>query len=85
MVDDLKAKGVDGIKTILESGPAAHPIPRFDVTLLDAVSSESHKDSLPIVCHIGDLRDVADALDAKVDGIEHSPRQLLTSGAASTA
>ncbi len=78
MVDDLKAKGVDGIKTILESGPAAHPIPRFDVTLLDAVSSESHKDSLPIVCHIGDLRDVADALDAKVDGIEHSPRQLLT-------
>jgi imidazolonepropionase-like amidohydrolase len=78
MVDDLKAQGVDGIKAILEPGPPAHPIPRFDVTLLRAVAAESQADQLPIVCHIGDLRDVEDALDAKVDGIEHSPRQLLT-------
>jgi imidazolonepropionase-like amidohydrolase/ABC-type multidrug transport system permease subunit len=77
-VDDLKALGVDGIKTILESGPPAHTIPRFDATLFRAVADQSHADGLPIVCHIGDLRDVEDALDAKVDGIEHSPRQLLT-------
>ncbi len=78
MVDDLKAQGVDGIKTILESGTPAHAIPRFDITLLRAVADQSRADGLPIVCHIGDLRDVEDALDAKVDGIEHSPRQLLT-------
>jgi imidazolonepropionase-like amidohydrolase/ABC-type multidrug transport system permease subunit len=78
MVDDLKALGVDGIKTILEPGGPAHPIPRLDITLLRAVAEQSRADGLPIVCHIGDLRDVEDALDAKVDGIEHSPRQLLT-------
>jgi len=77
-VDDLKALGVDGIKTILEPGPPGHPIPRLDTTLLRAISEEAHKDSLPIVCHIGDLHDVDDALDAKVDGIEHAPRGLLT-------
>jgi imidazolonepropionase-like amidohydrolase len=78
MVDDLKALGVDGIKTILEPGPPGHPIPRLDLTLFRAVADQSRADALPIVCHIGDLRDVEDALDAKVDGIEHSPRQLLT-------
>jgi imidazolonepropionase-like amidohydrolase len=78
MVDDLKALGVDGIKVILEPGTPSKPIPRFDTTLLRAVADQAHADGLPIVCHIGDLRDVEDALDAKVDGIEHSPRQLLT-------
>jgi imidazolonepropionase-like amidohydrolase/ABC-type multidrug transport system permease subunit len=78
MVDDLKKLDVDGIKVILEPGAPGHPIPRFDSTLLRAVSEEAHKDSLPIVCHVGDLRDVEDALDAKVDGIEHSPRAPLT-------
>jgi len=78
MVDDLNKLGVDGIKVILEPGAPGHPIPRFDSTLLRAVSEEAHKDSLPVVCHVGDLRDVEDALDAKVDGIEHSPRAPLT-------
>jgi imidazolonepropionase-like amidohydrolase/ABC-type multidrug transport system permease subunit len=77
-VDELKRLGVDGIKTILEPGPASKPIPRFDITLLRAVSDQAHADGLPIVCHVGDLRDVEDALDAKVDGIEHSPRAALT-------
>lgn len=77
-VDELKAQGVDGIKTILEPGPPGHPIPRLDSTLLRAISAEAHADNLPIVCHVGDLHDVDDALDAKVDGIEHSPRGILT-------
>lgn len=77
-VDDLKKAGVDGIKAILEPGPPSKPIPRFDSTLLRAVSAEAHADGLPIVVHVGDLRDVEDALDAKVDGIEHSPRAPLT-------
>jgi imidazolonepropionase-like amidohydrolase/ABC-type polysaccharide/polyol phosphate export permease len=70
-VDQLKKLGVDGIKAILEGGPAAHPIPRLDPALLRAISAEAHADRLPIVCHTGDSRDVADALDAGVDGIEH--------------
>ncbi len=78
MVDDLKKLGVDGIKAILEPGAPGHPIPRLDATLLDAISAEAHQDSLPIVVHVGDLRDVEDALDARVDGIEHSPRAPLT-------
>ena len=78
MVDDLKAQSVDGIKVILESGTPRTPIPRFDTTIFRAVADQSRADALPIVTHIGDLQDVEDALDAKVDGIEHSPRQLLT-------
>lgn len=77
-VDDLKKLGVDGIKAILEPGPPSKPIPRLDPKLLDAISREAHADGLPIVVHVGDLRDVEDALDAKVNGIEHSPRALLT-------
>ena len=61
MVDDLKSQEVDGIKTILESGTPAHPFPRFDHTLLRAVAEQSQADGFPIVCHIGDLRDVEDA------------------------
>jgi imidazolonepropionase-like amidohydrolase/ABC-type multidrug transport system permease subunit len=70
-VDELKKLGVDGIKAILEGGPAAHPIPRLDPALLRAISAAAHAEGLPIVCHTGDSRDVADALDAGVDGIEH--------------
>lgn len=77
-VDELKTLGVDGIKAILEPGVPGHPIPRLDATLLRAISAQARADHLPIVCHVGDLRDIADALDANVDGIEHSPRALLT-------
>ena len=70
-VDDLKKLRVDGIKAILEAGTSAHPMPRLDPALLRAVSAEAHADHLPIVCHTGDSCDVADALEASVDGIEH--------------
>ncbi len=77
-VDELKKLRVDGIKAILEAGPASHPIPRLDPALLGAISAEAHADHLPIVCHTGDAHDVADALNAGVDGIEHgSMRDLI--------
>lgn len=70
-VDELKKLGVDGIKGILEGGPDGHHIPRLDPALLRAISAEARADHLPIVCHTGDSRDVDDALNAGVDGIEH--------------
>jgi imidazolonepropionase-like amidohydrolase/ABC-type multidrug transport system permease subunit len=77
-VDELKKRGVDGIKTILEPGAPSHAIPRLDVTLFGAIVERAHADGLPVVCHVGDRRDVADALDAGVNGIEHDPRDGMT-------
>jgi len=71
MVDDLKKNGVDGIKAILETGYAGQLFNRLDTSIFDAVAAEAHADGLPIVVHTGDVRDVTDAVDAKVDGIEH--------------
>jgi imidazolonepropionase-like amidohydrolase len=70
-VDALKQRGVDGIKAILESGANGMLFHRLDVNVLRAIASEAHAQKLPIVIHTGDSRDVADALDAKADGLEH--------------
>lgn len=70
-VDALKQRGVDGIKAILESGANGMLFTRLDVNVLRAIASEAHAQKLPIVVHTGDSRDVADALDAKADGLEH--------------
>jgi imidazolonepropionase-like amidohydrolase/ABC-type multidrug transport system permease subunit len=70
-VDDLKQLGVDGIKAILEGGTPGRPIPRLDLALLRAIAEQARADNLPIVSHTGNAQDVADALDAGVNGIEH--------------
>jgi imidazolonepropionase-like amidohydrolase/ABC-type multidrug transport system permease subunit len=71
MVDDLKNQGVDGIKAILESGSGGVVFNRLDVNLLNAIADESRAQNLPITVHTGDSRDVADALKAGANGIEH--------------
>jgi imidazolonepropionase-like amidohydrolase len=77
-VHALKKDGVDGIKAILEGGWPGHVIPRLDPALLKAIVEAAHADSLPVVSHTGTAKDVADALEAGVDGIEHgSERQDL--------
>jgi imidazolonepropionase-like amidohydrolase len=70
-VDALKQIGVDGIKAILEAGQSGFTFKRMDVAILGAVAAESRAKGLPIVVHTGDARDVADALSAGVNGIEH--------------
>ena len=77
MVDGLKKQGVDGIKAVLESGSGAMVFPRLDVNILKAIAAESHADSLPITVHTGQSRDVADALSAGTNGIEHGSRTDL--------
>ena len=77
-VDALQQRGVDGIKAILEAGQGDRHFNRLDVTLLQAIAEEARARKLPIVVHTGDARDVADALNAGVNGIEHgSSRELI--------
>ncbi len=71
MVDELKKRGVDGIKAVLEAGFPGHPMNRLNTSILKAVVDEAHADKLKVICHTGNSKDVADALDAGVDGIEH--------------
>jgi imidazolonepropionase-like amidohydrolase/ABC-type multidrug transport system permease subunit len=70
-VDALKQRGVDGIKAILEAGQAGALFNRLDVSILQAIAQEAHAQKLPISIHTGDSRDVADALAAGANSIEH--------------
>jgi imidazolonepropionase-like amidohydrolase/ABC-type multidrug transport system permease subunit len=70
-VDDLKKQGVDCIKAILEAGAGSRVFNRLDTGFFDAVSQQAHTDSLPLAVHTGDARDVADAVQAEANSIEH--------------
>ena len=71
-VDELKTRGVDGIKAILESGFGQGMLyNRMDVALFRAVAAEARARNLPLAVHTGDSRDVADAVDAGASSIEH--------------
>jgi len=77
-VDELKARGVDGIKAILEAGSAGMLFNRMDPVILNAIAVEARANNLPITVHTGESRDVADALTAGVNGIEHgSARETI--------
>jgi imidazolonepropionase-like amidohydrolase len=43
----------------------------MDPALIKAIADEAHAMHLPVVCHTGNARDVEDAVNAGVDGIEH--------------
>jgi imidazolonepropionase-like amidohydrolase/ABC-type multidrug transport system permease subunit len=70
-VDELKSRGVDGIKAILEAGTPGMLFNRMDPAILNAIAAAARTDKLPITVHTGESRDVADALAAGVNGIEH--------------
>jgi imidazolonepropionase-like amidohydrolase/ABC-type multidrug transport system permease subunit len=71
-VRELKAKGVDGIKAILEAGWGDGMLyDRLDLLLVRAVSEESHVQHLPLATHTGDARDVADAVEIGSASVEH--------------
>ena len=77
-VDGLKTKGVDCIKAILEAGAGGRLFNRMDTALFDAVAEQAHKDNLPLAVHTGDAHDVAAALQAQANSIEHgSFRQAI--------
>ncbi len=70
-VDGLKSDGVDCIKAVLEAGAGGRVFNRLDTGLFDAVAQAAHADRLPLAVHTGDARDVADAVQAQADSIEH--------------
>jgi imidazolonepropionase-like amidohydrolase/ABC-type multidrug transport system permease subunit len=70
-VDELKTRGVDCIKAILEAGGGGQVYNRLDTTLFDAIAQQAHEDSLPFSVHTGDVRDVTDAVHARANSIEH--------------
>ena len=77
-VDALKAVRIDGIKAILETGAGSTRFKSLDPRILDAIADAARADDLPIMVHTGDARDVEDALNARVNGIEHgSMRQRI--------
>ena len=70
-VDELQKKGADCIKAILDAGAGSRVFNRLDTGLFDAVAQQAHADSLPLAVHTGDARDVADAVQAEANSIEH--------------
>jgi imidazolonepropionase-like amidohydrolase/ABC-type multidrug transport system permease subunit len=70
-VDELKKQGVDCIKAILEAGAGGRVFNRLDTGLFDAIAQQAHADQLPLAVHTGDARDVADAVQAQANSIEH--------------
>jgi imidazolonepropionase-like amidohydrolase/ABC-type multidrug transport system permease subunit len=71
-VRELKARGVDGIKAILEAGWGDGMLyDRLDLLLVRAVSEEAHVLHLPLATHTGDARDVADAVEIGSASVEH--------------
>ena len=71
-VRELKTRGVDGIKAILEAGWGQGMLyNRMDSLLFRAVAEEARAQNLPLAVHTGDARDVTDAVEAGASSIEH--------------
>src|SRR5262249_31875723 len=70
-VQQLKQRGVDGIKAILETGQAPVLFNRMDIAILRAIAEEARAQKLPLVVHTADSHDVADAIGVSANGIEH--------------
>jgi imidazolonepropionase-like amidohydrolase/ABC-type multidrug transport system permease subunit len=70
-VDELKKQEVDCIKAVLEAGGGGQVFNRLDTNVFNAIAEQAHADSLPLAVHTGDARDVADAVQAQANSIEH--------------
>ncbi|WP_031495127.1 amidohydrolase family protein [Bryobacter aggregatus] len=78
MLRELKAKNVDAIKAVLESGSANNPMPRLDLNVLKAICTEAKLLGLPVTVHTSKAIDVRDAFEAGANGVEHgSPNEAL--------
>jgi imidazolonepropionase-like amidohydrolase len=71
-VDELKLRGVDGIKAVLEGGaPEWQRFNHMAPDIYNAVIQEATKDGLPTATHTGDAEDVNEAIAAGTNTIEH--------------
>jgi imidazolonepropionase-like amidohydrolase/ABC-type multidrug transport system permease subunit len=70
-VGELKQKGVDGIKAVLDTGWGEALFNRMDTAIYRAVAESAHQNGLPLATHTGDLSDVQDAIAADTTSVEH--------------
>ncbi len=71
-VRELKAKGIDCIKAILEAGWGDGMLyDRLDLLIVRSVGEEAKAQNLPLATHTGDARDVTDAVEIGSSSIEH--------------
>lgn len=77
-VQELKQRGVDAIKGVLEAGSAGQVFNRMDVSILRAAVEEARRLGLPVSIHTGDAQDVKDSIAMGVQSVEHgSMRQPI--------
>jgi imidazolonepropionase-like amidohydrolase/ABC-type multidrug transport system permease subunit len=77
-VDELHQSGAGGVKAILESGFGGRLFMRLDTAVFSAIADQARKRNLTVSAHTGDVRDVRDAVAARVTVIEHgSARELI--------
>ena len=67
------ARGMDGVKIIIESGPPpwGNEHPRMSPELIQFIVDEARKFSLPVYAHISSLDEMQDAVKAGVRAIAH--------------
>lgn len=71
-VDALKAKHIDGVKAVLESGsPELGAFNHLAPDIYRAIIDEAGHDGLPTATHTGDSTDVKEAADCGSNTIEH--------------
>lgn len=70
-VRDLKGRGVDVIKLVLETGAGGTVFTPIDQIVARAVAEEARAQRLPLMVHTGGAADVADAVALGATSIEH--------------
>ncbi|MBY0506063.1 MAG: amidohydrolase family protein [Bryobacteraceae bacterium] len=71
MVRDLKKAGVDCIKGVFDAGQPGYRFNRATPELINAMAAEAKSLGLPVAIHTGSAQDVADAITAGANSIEH--------------
>ena len=72
---------VDCVKVIQERGdPERLVMPPHEPAVLDAIVGAAHDHGLPVIAHWGTAEDLADVLEAGVDGLEHVEARGLLAG-----
>ena len=71
MVRDLKKAGVDCIKGVFDAGQPGYAFNRASPEILTAMAAEARALGLPVAIHTGSAQDVADAIAAGANSIEH--------------
>ena len=70
----LAEAGVDGIKAIIDRGLV--PNTTLSYKVLAAIVEEAHKYDLPVLLHVGKVKDVIAAIETGVDRLVHMPGRL---------